>query len=194
MAKPKDTAFLELHGPSWRVRVKVPERLRPLLGVSKLVAPLHTDSLAIANRDKHKHIHALKQRIVEAETELRRRNKKPADPLVEEALDWRAALKGDAAYGGDPDDPTPAADALSARLDELEAREGKARAGVLASIAFGRATPLCPLADEWLEVKPISFGRSRLQTCGGEAGGVAARQVAAPYCRDHHPSCRLGLP
>ena len=43
-----------------------PDRLRAILGVSKLVAPLHTDSLAVANRDKHKHIHALKQRIAEA--------------------------------------------------------------------------------------------------------------------------------
>ena len=74
------------------MRVKVPDRLRPILYVSKLVVPLHTDSLAIANRAKHKHVHALKQRIAEAELELRRvdraKGRTPAvDPLVAEGLD-----------------------------------------------------------------------------------------------------------
>ena len=48
MAKPKDAAYLEQHGPSWRVRLKVPDRLREIVGASKLVVALHTDSLAIA--------------------------------------------------------------------------------------------------------------------------------------------------
>jgi hypothetical protein len=102
------------HGNQWLVRVKVPDRLRPILGVSKLVVPLHTDSVAIANRDKHQHIHALKQRIADAEAELRRRNRKPADPLVEEALIWRASLKheeataeeGEMTNADAPSDPT----------------------------------------------------------------------------------------
>ncbi len=149
MAKPRDTAFLEQHGPSWRVRVKVPNRLRPILGVSKLVTPLHTDSLAIANRDKHKHIHVLKQRLAEAEVELRRRNKNAIDPLVTEGLEWRRAL---AESDGGPYDPVDGA--LSVRLDELEGSEGEARAGVVARIAYG-AAPIGLLADEWLEVKPL---------------------------------------
>jgi integrase len=149
MAKPKDTAFLEKHGESWRVRVKVPDRLRHVLGVSKLVVPLHTVSLPIANRDKHRHIHVLKQRIAEAEVELRRRNKNAIDPLVTEALDWRQAL---ADSDGGPYDPVDAA--LGARLDELENSEGEARAGIVSRIAHG-AVPIGTLADQWLEVKPI---------------------------------------
>jgi integrase len=150
MAKPKDTAFLEQHGPSWRVRVKVPDRLRPVLGVSKLVVPLHTDSLAIANRDKHRHIHAIKQRIAEAEVELRRREKKAIDPRVTEGLDWRRALTDETQTYviGDVEG------AYMARLDELEASQGAASAGIVSRIAYG-AVSIGTLADEWLEVKPL---------------------------------------
>jgi len=150
MAKPKDTAFLEQHGPSWRVRVKVPDRLRPILGVSKFVVPLHTDSVAIANRDKHRHIHALKQRIAEAEVELRRREKKAIDHRVTEGLDWRRALTDETQtyVVGDVEG------AYMARLDELEASQGAASAGIVGRIASG-AVPIGTLADEWLEVKPL---------------------------------------
>jgi integrase len=149
MAKPRDTAFLEQHGPSWRVRVKVPDRLRPILGVSKLVAPLHTDSLAIANRDKHRHIHALKQRLAAAEVELRRRGKAPSvDPLVAEGLDWRQSFKDDTEDGY-------VSTALEARWEEVAKAQGEAKADMLASIATGKATPIGPLADQWLTEKPL---------------------------------------
>ena len=150
MPKPKDTAYLEQHGPSWRVRVKVPDRLRLILGASKLVAPLHTDSLAIANRDKHRHVHALKQRLAEAEVELRRRNKNAIDPRVTEGLEWRRALTDETQTYviGDVEG------AYMARLDELESLEGAASAGIVSRIAHG-ALPIGTLADEWLEVKPL---------------------------------------
>ena len=150
MPKPRDTSYLEWHGRQWRVRVKVPAKLVPVLGVQKLVVPLHTNSLALANRDKHQHLHALKQRLVDAERTLRRRSGKPMDPLVQEAQDWRLAL---AESDGGPYDPVDGA--LSDRLSELERTEGEARAGLLASIAYGQATPLGSLADGWLDVKPL---------------------------------------
>jgi integrase len=148
--KPKDTTYLEWHGNQWRVRLKVPDRLRSALGVSKLIIPLHTDSLAVANRDKHRHIHALKERLAEAERTLRAKQGKAMDKLVEEALDWREAL---AQSTGEPYDPVEAA--LSDRLDEIAAAEGEQRAGMLASIVHGTATPLSPLADDWLSIKPL---------------------------------------
>jgi integrase len=153
--RPLDTAYLYQHGRQWIVRVKVPDRLKPILKVSKLVVPLHTDSLALANRDKHKHVHLLKQRLADAELELRRvdraNGKLPAmDPLVAEGLDWMTSL---AESSGEPYDPVQ--DALSARLDEIERKEGETRAGLLATIAHGRGTPLGPMADQWLEVKPL---------------------------------------
>jgi hypothetical protein len=152
MSKRLDTSFLDQHGRQYRVRVKVPDRLRPILGVSKLVVPLHTDSLAIANRDKHKHVHALKQRLAEAELELRRmdraKGKTPAvDPLVAEGLDWRRSFKDD--------DDGYASTALEARWEEVAKAQGEERADMLAEIATGKATPLGPIADQWLEAKTL---------------------------------------
>jgi hypothetical protein len=157
MAKPKDTSFLEQHGPSWRVRVKVPDRLRCILGVGKLVAPLHTDSLAIANRDKHKHIHALKERIAAAEVELRRRSKKPIDPLVTEGLEWRQAYRDEEANARDELEGRDlvVSTALEARYEELVKADGMAKAETVRLIATGRATPIAPLADEWIAEKPL---------------------------------------
>jgi hypothetical protein len=159
VAKPRDTAFLEQHGPSWRVRVKVPDRLRPVLGVSKLVVPLHTDSLALANRDKHKHIHALKQRLAAAEVELRRQGKAHAaaasvDTLVAEGLDWRQSFKED-------DEDGYTSTALEARWEEVAKAQGEERADTLAAIATGRAMPIGLLADQWLAEKPLK-GKQRL--------------------------------
>ena len=134
--RPLDTTYLDQHGRQWLVRVKVPDRLRPILGVSKLVVPLHTDSLAIANRDKHKHVHALKQRLAEAELELRRmdraKGKTPAvDPLVAEGLGWRHSFKVD-------DEDGYTSTALEARWEEVAKAQGEERADMLAEIATGK--------------------------------------------------------
>ena len=64
-----------------------------MIGKAKLIAPLHTDSPALACREKHRHVHEFKQRIAAAEVEARRRTKQPADPLVSEALTWRQAIE-----------------------------------------------------------------------------------------------------
>lgn len=80
------------------MRVKVPDRLRSILGVAKLTVPLHTDSLAVANRDKHRHVHDLKQRIAEAERKAKVRAGQ--DPLTEEAMAWREALMAQDGAGG----------------------------------------------------------------------------------------------
>jgi integrase len=146
-----DRFFLEKHGSQWRVQIRVPAKLVEIIGRTKLVVPLHTDSLAIANRDKHRHIHALKERLRQAEVELRRRSKAPSvDPLVAEAMDWRAAL---AASDGGPYDPVQGA--LSDRLDELERAEGRGRAGMLSLVATGRGTPIAALIDDWLAEKDM---------------------------------------
>ena len=153
MSRMPDKSFLERHGQQWRVQLRVPDRLRAIVGTSKLVMPLHTDSLAIAARDKHRHIHALKERLRAAEVELRRRSKDATDPLIEEAMTWRAALKDE--LRGGPDDPTPAYDALGGRLDELERSEGEGRAEILATIAYGRGTPISSQIEDWLAEKDM---------------------------------------
>jgi hypothetical protein len=122
-------SYLAWHGAQWRVQVAVPRRLRGIVGAAVLFHPLHTDSLALANRDKHRHIHALKERIKAAEGELRRRKAEP-DALVSEALQWREAFK-DEAEAGDcgPYAPHYVSTALEARYDELVRAEGTARPG-----------------------------------------------------------------
>jgi integrase len=149
----RGASYLHWHGQQWRVQLAVPARLRGVLGCAVLYHPLHTDSAAIAERTKHRAIAALKDRLAAAEKDLQ--NRTTGDPLALEGLDWREALKDDDKLGGGPYDPTPAADALSARLDEVERAEGEARAATLASIATGRATPIGPLADQWLSEKPL---------------------------------------
>ena len=71
-------SYLHWHGQSWRVQLAVPARLRGAIGCAVLYHPLHTDSLAIAERTKHRAIAALKDRLVAAERQLERR--KDGDP------------------------------------------------------------------------------------------------------------------
>jgi len=142
----RGASYLHWHGQQWRVQLAVPARLREAIGCAVLYHPLHTDSLAIAERTKHRAIAALKDRLAVAEGELKR--KAGGDPLALEGLDWREALKSD-------DEHRQVDYALSARLDEVERREGEDRAAMLAQVAYGRATPIGPLADQWLTEKPL---------------------------------------
>jgi hypothetical protein len=60
-----DTRWLEKHGGQWRVTVAVPGALHKTLG-TRLKRPLHTDSLAVANRLKFQAIAELRARIEQA--------------------------------------------------------------------------------------------------------------------------------
>ncbi len=149
-----DKSYLELHGKSWRVQVRVPSKLVEFIGTTKLVTPLHTDSLAVANLRKHKAIHDLKQQLAKAALELRGRGKQAVDPLAEEGLEWRAAFKAEADAGdGGPDSPDNVAHALDWRVEELKASEGEDKASMLALIATGRGTPISLLIDDYLREK-----------------------------------------
>jgi integrase len=136
-----DRSFLQWHGQSWRVQVAVPARLRGAIGCAVLYHPLHTDSLAVANREKHKHVHLLKKRIEEAA-------RRPADdPLTEEALQWRESAGEDYT-----------STLLEQRYEELVRSRGQPAADAYVEIATGRATPLTPtLIEEWIaerQMKP----------------------------------------
>ncbi|RYC33630.1 hypothetical protein D3273_03985 [Lichenibacterium minor] len=130
----QDRQYLEKHGAQWRVQMKVPEKLRPIVGKARLVLPLHTDSLANANRDKHKHIAAFKAQLAQAEAELRRKGGQPASPLMEDALQWREAIQAD-------DDEGHAKHALEYRYEEVQRSDGPEKAGEFAQVALGLATP-----------------------------------------------------
>jgi integrase len=136
-----DRSFLQWHGQSWRVQVAVPARLRAAIGCAVLYHPLHTDSLAVANREKHRHVHLLKKRIEEA-------GRRPADdPLTEEALKWRESAGEDYT-----------STLLEDRYEELVRSRGQPAAAAYVEIATGRATPITPtLIEEWIaerEMKP----------------------------------------
>jgi integrase len=148
-----DRRYLERHGNQWRVRVKVSAKARPVIGKAHLVMPLRTDSLALANRLKHAAVHRLKEQITLAEREADRRTRGGADPIVEEALEWRRDIEAEAAQA--PVDEvgiqqTVIASVLYDRAEEIAKSEGDQRAGLFVRVAQSRATPISSLVERWL--------------------------------------------
>src|ERR1700722_8079629 len=156
---PRGASYLHWHGQSWRVQLAVPARLRGAIGCAVLYHPLHTDSLATAERTKHRAIAALKDRLQAAEKQLERRA--GGDPLLLEGLDWRQSFKDEAQRTSDDEEGGYVSTALEARWEEVAKTQGEEKANILASIATGRATPVGPLADQWLAEKPLK-GKQRL--------------------------------
>jgi integrase len=155
----KSASYLHWHGQSWRVQLAVPARLKEAIGCAVLYHPLHTDSLAIAERTKHRAIASLKDRLQAAEKQLERRA--GGDPLLLEGLDWRQSFKDEAQRASDDDDEGYVSTALEARWEEVAKAQGEEKANILASIATGRAAPIGPLADQWLAEKRLK-GKQRL--------------------------------
>ena len=157
-----DRKYLEQHGNQYRVKVKVSAAAKSIIKKSHLVRPLHTDSLAVANRLKHRVVADLKDEIAKAVIEARRKAAKPTDPLLAEALEWQEAMKHEIAnpeYGdpepGEYDDErrellTPASDLLSDRVDEVGATHGSNRALFFNGVARGTLTPITAPIDAWL--------------------------------------------
>lgn len=124
MARSKQ--YLEWHGQQWRVRIKVPEKLRELLGRSKLTFPLHTSDLKEANERKWPVVSRLKSIIAAAQKAL-----ESSDPLEAEALHHRLSRDDEGTQY-----------ALHGRAEELEATKGLATAKAFYDLASGQATPL----------------------------------------------------
>lgn len=138
-----DTRFLERHGNQYRVRVKVPDAARPVLGKAHLVVPLHTDSLVKANLLKWPIVAELKAQIAAALL-VAEAKKAGGDPVMKEAMEWRDALAQ-----GDPDDVL-AGILLPDRAEEIERRHGTETALAFVGVAKGKATPILPLEPAWL--------------------------------------------
>ncbi len=150
-----DRRYLEWHGQQWRVQVKVPEKARPILGKSRLVRPLHTDSLAVANRLKHRVVAELQEEIARALLEARRRDKQDADQLTEEAFSWRADIEAEKERSDNEDENgVPEGGVvwrlISERAEEIEKKEGAGRASYFYKVASGLETPVTSLVDAWL--------------------------------------------
>lgn len=118
--------YLDWHGQQWRVRVKVPLKLREIIGRTKLVHPLHTADLKEANERKWPVVARLKATIAAAEKALG-----SIDPLEAEALRLRLFR----------DDEGTQYD-LHARAEEVEDAKGYDTAKAFYDLASGQVTPL----------------------------------------------------
>lgn len=161
-----DRRYLKKHGNQWIVVIKVPERLRKAIGKAHLKHPLHTDSLAVANREKFRVVATLKEQLEKSEAELRRKAKEAPDLLADEALRWREAVQRS------EDDPTFYAyedeegnviedghditlSLVHDRAEEIALKEGVARAKDFHAVAIGQASPITKLIDKWLAERPM---------------------------------------
>ncbi len=156
-----DKRYLEKHGNQWRVQVKVPERLRPIIGKARLVQPLKTDSLAKANSLRWKYVADFKQAIQNAERRLRDGSGSLENPIVRDALDYNAELRRaikDTTYGqevgpdGDviADGPMVLRSLISERACELSEDINQSSASLFYKIASGEETLLTTFVDHWL--------------------------------------------
>ncbi|BAF87525.1 phage integrase [Azorhizobium caulinodans ORS 571] len=159
-----DRRYLKKHGNQWIVVIKVPDRLRHIVGKAHLKVPLHTDSLAIANREKFRIVADMKARLQRAEEQRKSRAGLVSDPLIEEALQWRESIAVAEADPGpfiyDDDDVTEDArdvtlSLLRDRAEEIARKEGLKKADDFHAIAKGKATPILPMIDKWLAERPM---------------------------------------
>jgi len=187
-----DRRYLKKHGNQWLVVIKVPERLRKSVGKAHLKHPLHTDSLATANREKFRIVAMLKDELLNAEAALRRKAKEAPDPLADEAMQWREAVQQSEAdpsfYAYEDEEGNLIEDGHSLtlslvrdRAEEIAVKEGVTRAKDFHDVAVGQATPITRLIDKWLAERPM---KPRQQVDYRRAvekfsGWLAAQRLAA---------------
>lgn len=161
-----DKRYLKKHGNQWLVVIKVPERLRKAVGKAHLKHPLHTDSLAVANREKFRVVATLKEQLEKSEAELRRKAKEAPDLLADEALRWREAVQRSeddpSFYGYEDEEGNVIEDGhditlslVRERAEEIAGKEGVARAKDFHAVAIGQASPITKLIDKWLAERPM---------------------------------------
>lgn len=161
-----DRRYLKKHGNQWVVVIKVPERLRPIIGKAHLKHPLHTDSLAVANREKFRVVASMKERLQQAEKERQGKAKQAVDPLAEEALQWRESITiaedNPTSFEYRDEEGNVLEDArdvtmslLADRAEEIAQKEGLTKAKEFHSIATGKATPILSMIDKWLAERPM---------------------------------------
>lgn len=143
MVNPKQ--YLDWHGQQWRVRIKVPDRLRSIIGKSKLVHPLHTDNLKEAETKKWPVVASFKATLKEAQRI--HDVDKTHDPIEAEALKHRFYI--------DPDDMkhTDNYDAMIIRAYEIEKSHGYSIAKKFVKLADHSATPMMYNLDDFLRYK-----------------------------------------
>lgn len=126
MPKRRNPPYLDTHGNQYRVQMKVPLRLRGILGKAKLIRPLHTNNLRDAEQLKWAVISDLKQILRDAERALA-----TSDPIEAEALRRRPFRdnEGDREF-------------IIDRAYEIERKHGRNKAKMFADLATAATTPL----------------------------------------------------
>lgn len=137
--------YLEWHGQQWRVRLKVPAKVRDIIGRGKLTHPLHTADLKEANERKWPVVARLKSVIASAEKAIA-----SSDPLPAEALSHRLHKDEDGTQYF-----------IHERAEQLEVEKGYASAKAFYGLASGQVTPL----DEYAEAFAI-YRAYRLKSQG----------------------------
>jgi integrase len=152
MRKRKLGQHLEWHGNRIRVVIRVPPSQVEKVGKTKLKQVLETTDHLEAEREKVDVILAMRARLA---------GEKSATvlvPLTQQALQWREAAREERLNPVHHDDQNTVAEALSDRVDQIEALHGRQAAQAFAAIATGTATPLRVFVDEWFEEKGYSAG------------------------------------
>jgi integrase len=132
--------YLEWHGQQWRVRVKVPDKLRSIIGKSKLIHPLHTGDLQEADAKKWPVVTSFKATLNQARKIL-----ETDDPIMVDALHQRLFIKP-----GTYDDNY---EWMIERAYEIEKTHGEVKAHEYVDIANSSVTPLSHHLDEFLKHK-----------------------------------------
>lgn len=149
------TRHLELHGRQWRAVVYVPRKLRPILRKAALRKGLGTDSLKVAQVRRWAAVADLRKIISEAEAKAA--SGPTADPLSNEALEWRETLNILDGIARATDLSADLEHAHEARqhvteavLPRVERDHGPAKAQEFAGIVEGTRTPLASHHDAFL--------------------------------------------
>lgn len=163
--------YLKLRGRTWFVRVQIPPHLwKAAGGKREYVKTLETGDLNEANRRKHAHVAAFKQRIAA----LERHKPNELEDVYAKAVAFQEAMtryKGVVLYEGGPnEEPYYATDEfltqISDQAQELLETHGEKVADAFYRSAKGEATPLL---------------RSQIETWLGEQAGIITGQTISQH-------------
>lgn len=141
-----DNRYLMRQRVGWYAVVEVPAGLRAQLG-RRLKRTLKTADIYVARARRHRAVADMQQAIEDA-----RRQKPGGDPLVAEALAWKASL---ATSLGSPDQDEAASEAMAIRAEELE-RQEEGRGVEFAALAQGLTLPIELHTEAWLAEGSLS--------------------------------------
>ncbi len=159
---------LEAHGNKFRVVLRVPPSLVPVIGKTKLKETLEASSRAEADEMKWPALARLKRQIAEAKAgrrapDLKGRDVAPDAPpvrsraplsIAREAMEWRKEIERErqkVRAGELHEDDVALEPLVDQRIDRIAYEIGTDEATQFANIVSGRSTPFASLVDEWLK-------------------------------------------